>query len=57
MNSIATLMLVRAMEEERRRHVKPRRITEPEPDMEISKPRSRSWTAILSFPRVQLSKG
>jgi hypothetical protein len=58
MNSIATFMLVRAMDEERRRQVHPRRAPESDPTSETSHPsRSRSWTVVLGFPRLQPSNG
>jgi hypothetical protein len=57
MNSTATLALVRAMQEERRRPVRPSRIAEPNPDAETPMPHARSWAVILGFQRLQPSKG
>jgi hypothetical protein len=57
MNSIATLTLVRAMQEERLRQVRPARVPEPAPEAETPMSRTRSWSIVLRFPRLQPSKG
>ena len=57
MRSFTHLMLARAMEEELRRQARPRPRQEPAPTTKVRKSRTRSWSTILSFPRLQPSKG
>ena len=57
MRSFTTLMLVRAMEEELRRQARPRRSEYPVPAPKPPKRQARSWSMILSFPRLQPSNG
>jgi len=57
MRSFTTLMFVRAMEEELRRQARPRRSEYPVSVPKTRKPPARSWSLILSFPRLQPSNG
>jgi hypothetical protein len=57
MRSFTTLMFVRAMEEELRRQVRPRRSEYPVAAPKAPRRETRSWSMILSFPRLQPSIG
>jgi hypothetical protein len=58
MNSMATLGLVRALDEERRRRVRPpRRREDPDLASDTPMPARRSWAVILGFPRIEPSNG
>ncbi|HEY6607686.1 MAG TPA: hypothetical protein VI277_00670 [Candidatus Limnocylindria bacterium] len=56
MYPIATMALVRGMEDELRRQARPpRRVEEDLGD--LSRPPARSWAEIMRFPRFEPAKG
>ncbi|HEY8170963.1 MAG TPA: hypothetical protein VIH24_07690 [Candidatus Limnocylindria bacterium] len=56
MYPMATLALVRGMDDERRRQARPpRRVEDDLPD--VSRPPARSWAEVLRFPRFEPAKG